>query len=128
MSVPRLPGGLAGAELAGGVDDDPDPGRVDAELLDRDLEGDGVHALAHLGPAVAHLDGAVVLEAHDGPGDLLEAVAEAGVLEAEAEPDGLARGARPRRSAGLTASRQLAGAEAAVVHDLAGAPHGAGRR
>ena len=94
--MPRLPGGLAGAELAGGVDDDPDAVGVDAELLDRDLQGDGVHALAHLGPAVAHLDRAVGVEAHDGLGDLLEAVAEAGVLQAEPEADGLAR--RRRRA------------------------------
>src|SRR5690606_33670018 len=82
-------GGLAGAELAGGVDHHADAVGLDAQLLDRDLEGDGVHALAHLGPAVAHLDGAVVLEAHDRAADLDEAVAEAGVLEAEPEADGL---------------------------------------
>ena len=50
---------------------------LDAELLDRDLRGDRVHALAHLGPAVPHLDGAVGLEAHDRADDLEESVAEA---------------------------------------------------
>jgi hypothetical protein len=35
---------------------------------------------------VAHLDGAVVLEAHDA-GDLLEPVAQARVLETEADAD-----------------------------------------
>ena len=50
------PGGLAEAELARRVDDDVDARRVDAELLGGDLQGDGVHALAHLGPAVADLD------------------------------------------------------------------------
>ena len=53
--APRT-GRLAGAELTGGVDDDPHQRGVDAELLDGDLAGDGVHALAHLGPAVADLD------------------------------------------------------------------------
>ena len=70
---------------------------IDAELLDRDLRGDGVHALAHLGPAVPHLDGAVLLEAHDRARDLLEAVAEARVLQPEAEADRRARGDAPRR-------------------------------
>ena len=88
--MPRRPGRLTEAELARGVDDHPDPLRVDAELLDRDLQRDGVHALAHLGPAVADLDDAVRAEPHDRLGDLLEAVAEAGVLQAEPEPDGLA--------------------------------------
>ena len=64
------------------------------ELLDRDLRGDGVHALAHLGPAVPHLDGAVGLEAHDRAHDLEEAVAEARVLEPEPDADGAARGLR----------------------------------
>ena len=59
---------------------------------DRDLQGDGVHALAHLGPAVAHLDGPVGRNRTHGLGDLLEAVAEPGVLQPEAEADGLARG------------------------------------
>ena len=86
------PGGLAGAELAGGVDDHVDAGRVDPELLDGDLLGDGVDALAHLGPAVAHLDPAVVAEAHDGLGDLLEPVAETRVLEPEPEAERLAAG------------------------------------
>ena len=88
-------GGLAEAELAGGVDDHLDAVRVDAELLRRHLQRDGVHALAHLGPAVAHLDRRRrCVEAHDGPAHLAEAVAEAGVLEPEAEPDRLAGGAR----------------------------------
>ena len=91
MSVPRLPVVWPAPSSRRRVDDHPDPLGVDAQLLDGDLEGDGVDALAHLGPAVAHLDGAVVLEAHDRLGDLLEAVAEARVLQAEADADGLAR-------------------------------------
>ena len=88
-------GGLAEAELAGGVDDHVDPVGVDAELLRRDLQRHGVHALAHLGPAVADLDASVVRpEPHDRPAHLAEAVAEAGVLEPEAEPDRLAGGER----------------------------------
>ena len=39
---------------------------------------------------MAHLDLAVRAETDDGPGDLLEAVAEAAVLEAEPQPDGAA--------------------------------------
>src|SRR6185369_5526044 len=75
------PGGLAGAELARGVDEDADALGIDLQLLDRDLAGDRVHALAHLGPAVTDLDRAVLLAPHDRAGDLLEAVAEARVLQ-----------------------------------------------
>src|SRR5690606_24713981 len=83
-------------------------------------------ALAHLGPAVADLDAAVAVEADDRPGHLLQAVPEARVLEPEAESHRLAGGHRrvPVRAQRLEA---VAGAEAAVVHDLPGAPHGAGR-
>ena len=84
MSVPPRSGGLARAELAGRVDDDAHLLGFNAELLDRHLERDRVDALAHLRPAVADLDGAVVVEPNDGLGDLDEAVAEARVLEAEA--------------------------------------------
>ena len=60
------------------------------EFLDGHLERHGVDALAHLGPAVAHLDTAVVVEADDRLGDLDEAVAEPGVLQRQAQADGLA--------------------------------------
>ncbi len=95
---------------------------VDLQLLDRDLTGHGVHALPHLRPAVPDLDGAVLLEPHDRARDLLEAVAEARVLEPEAEPDGGSRGdcvvvGRLDRVEARTR------AEAAVVHDLTGSPH-----
>ena len=50
---------------------------VDAELLDGNLQRDGVDALAHLGPAVADLDVAVLGETHDRLDDLEKAVAEA---------------------------------------------------
>src|SRR5208283_3775780 len=53
---PAGTGRLAGPELASGVDDDSHPSRIDAELLDSDLEGDGVDSLAHLGPAMPNLD------------------------------------------------------------------------
>ena len=96
--APR-PGGLAEAELARRVDDDVDARRVDAQLLGRDLQGDGVHALAHLGPAVADLDPVVGASgSDDGAGHLAEAVAEPGVLQPEPEPDGLAGGDAPRRT------------------------------
>ena len=105
---------------------------IDAELLRRHLQRDGVHALAHLGPAVADLDASVVVdvvEAHDRPAHLAEAVAEAGVLEPEAEPDRLAGGDAPRRSAGLIASRQASAppAPSSMIwpgpHIVAGADH-----
>ena len=40
------------------------------------LLGDRVDALAHLRPAVTHLDRAILFEPHDGLGDLLEPVAQ----------------------------------------------------
>ena len=92
------PGRLAGAELAGRVDDDVDAAGIDPELLDGDLLGDGVDALAHLRPAMAHLDAAVVTEAHDGLGDLLEPVAEPRVLQPQPEAERLAAGDARRRS------------------------------
>ena len=125
ISVPRRPGGLAGAELAGRVDDHPDALGLDAEFLDGDLQRDRVHALAHLGPAVAHLDRSVVAEVDDRLGDLLEPVAEPGVLEPETDTDRLAGGDR-LVVGGLDRVEALTCAEAAVVHQLARAPHLAG--
>ena len=61
---------------------------------DRHLQRHRVDALTHLGPAVAHLDLAVATEVHDGPSDLLEAVAETTVLEPEPDTDGPACGHR----------------------------------
>ena len=52
--------------------------------------GDGVDALAHLGPAVANLDVAVLGETDHRLHDLHQAVAEPGILEPEAQPDRLA--------------------------------------
>ena len=125
--APR-PGRLAEAELAGRVDDDVDARRVDAELLGRHLQGDGVHALAHLRPAVADLDPARRVDsrnAHDGAGHLAEAVAEPGVLQPEAEPDRLA-GGDGRVVGRLDRVEARLGAAGAVVHDLARTPHRAG--
>ena len=119
-------GGLPGAELAGGVDDDDDVVGVDAELLDGHLHGDGVHALAHLGPAVAHLDLAVGAEPHDGAGDLVEPVAETRVLQPEPDPDRLAVGHAAVVGV-LDRVEALARAGAAVVHQLPRPPHVAGR-
>src|SRR5262249_54094135 len=114
-------GGLARAQLARRIDDDAHPARIELQLLHRHLQGHRVPALAHLRPAVAHFDGAIDLEAHDGASDLLEPVAEPGVLEPEPEADGLAGGA-----SGLIVGpyylEAARGAEAAVVHDLTGAP------
>ena len=118
-------GGLAGAEVAGGVDDHRDLLGIDSEFFDGNLERHGVDALAHLGPAVADFDAAVLVEADHGSGDLEEPVAEPGVLEGEAHPDRLARGASlvVGRLDGVEA---FAGAAAAVVHDLARSPDVAG--
>ena len=101
-------------------------GRIDAEFLHRNLHRDGVDALPHLRPAVTHLHRAVMgVEAHHGPGPLLEPVAEPRVLQAETETDGLARRNRcvVRGPDGVEAFLR---AEAAVVHALAGAPDLAG--
>ena len=119
--APRT-GGLARAELARGVDDDAHTLRFDAELFDRDLRGDGVHALTHLGPAVPDLDRAVGLETHDRAHDLQEAVAEAGVLQAQTETDRASRRGRGLVR-GLDRLEATLRAAAPVVHDLAGTPH-----
>ena len=92
-------GGLTESELARRVDDHLDSSRVDVQLFCGDLQCDGVHALAHLRPSVAHLDVATRLvrfaaEAHDGTGDLAEPVAETRVLQSQSEPDGLPGGHR----------------------------------
>src|SRR5262249_9234050 len=100
-------------------------GRIDAELGDRDLEGDRVHALAHLGPAMTDLDGSILNEADDGTNVLLEPVAEAAVLQPESQPDRPSGG-----DGGVIVGAHLVkaalGAEAPVVHHLAGSPHLAG--
>ena len=63
-----------------------------------DLQGDGVHALAHLGPAVAHLDACRRRAKRTTASAIsLEPVAEPAVLQPEPEPDGLAGGDAPRR-------------------------------
>ena len=81
-----------------------------------------MHALAHLGPTVAYLDGSVGLEAHDGAGDFAESVPESGVLETESETDSFARRTRGV-VVGLDCVETFFCAGAAVVHDLAGTPH-----
>jgi hypothetical protein len=54
-----------------------------------------VHALTHLRPTVTHLHASRVRpEPHHRPAHLAKAVAEARVLESEAEPDRLAGGDR----------------------------------
>ena len=115
-------GGLAGTELARGIHNDPNRLGIDAELLHGDLQRDGVHALAHLRPAVADLHGAVGTEADDRLGDLFEAIAETGVLQPQPDPDRLARSAGRfvRLAHGVEASLC---AEAAVIHDLSRSPH-----
>ena len=128
ISVPRDAGGLPEAELAGGVDDDVDARRVDAELLRRRPAG---RRCARPGPSRssrgAPRPGRRRRKRTTALGDLAEAVAEAGVLEPEPEPDRLARGDARRRTCGLIASRQASAPPAAVVHDLARPPHVAGR-
>ena len=103
-------GRLAEAELAGGVDDHVDAVGLDAELLGGHLQRDRVHALAHLGPAVAHLDPAghavgVGVEAHDRPatprGSRCRARSSSG--RARARPP--CRRRSPRRRTALISSR-----------------------
>ena len=81
-----------------------------------------MHALPHLRPAVANLDPVVVaVEPHDGAGHLTQPVAEPSVLQAEPQPDGLAR--RDRRVVlGLDAIEALLRTCGAVVHHLPRAP------
>ena len=63
------------------------------------LQRDGVHALTHLGPSVAHLDAPVGAEAHDRARDLAEAVAQPAVLQPQADADGTALRRGLRRTA-----------------------------
>ena len=119
-------GRLARAELARRVDDDTDARGRYAELFRRDLLRDRVDALPHLGPAVPHLDGAIVVESDDRLRDLLEAVAQARVLQAESDADGLPAGAR-LVVVGFDRVEARACAEAPVVHHLARTPHRARR-
>ena len=99
MSVPRLPVVWPAPSSLDVSTTHPHLLGLDAQLLDRHLQGDGVDALAHLGPAVADLDAAVLVEPDDGLGHLLEPVAEPRVLEAEPDADGLAGGHAPRPTA-----------------------------
>ena len=94
-----------------------------AEFLDRDLSGDGVDALAHLRPAVADFDRSVRIEADRRTTHLVGAVAEARVLEPEPHADRVSGGCG-RVPCRLHRVEAGAGAEGAVVHDLARAPHG----
>jgi len=100
-----------------------DPVGVDAQLCGRDLERNGVHALAHFGPTVTHFHPVVVgSEAHHRRALLVEAVAEAGVLQPEPEPDGLA-GLTSRIVERLDLVEARFGAAGTLVHDLTRAPH-----
>ena len=71
-------------EFASGVDHDVHFLRINlevsAEFLDYHLHRNGVNALAHLCPSVAHFDAAVFFEAYDSLGDFFKAVAETTVL------------------------------------------------
>ena len=118
-------GGLSEAELARRVDDDFDAIRIDAQLLCRDLQGDGVHTLAHLGPAVTYLDDAIAAESDDCAAQLAEPVPEPRVFQSQAETDRLACCAS-RVVVRLDRIETDLGATATVVHDLAGTPDLAG--
>ena len=136
ISVPRDAGGLAEADLPGGVDDHLDPLGLDAELGEGDLQGDGVDALTHLGQAVADLDGAVVAEPDAAAGDLAEPVAETRVLQPEADrrrpdapdlrPGGRIRACSPAGSPPLRA-RQRARSSSAPATAVRRAADGRGR-
>ena len=81
-----------------------------------------MHALAHLGPAVPHLDLTVGAEVHDRICDFFEPVAEPGVLQAERNTHRLACG-NGRFVRGTNRVETLACTETTVVHDLARTPH-----
>ena len=80
-----------------------------------------MHALAHLGPAVANLDDSVFGESHDRPHDLEKTVPEPGVLEPETEADGFAVCDR-LVVGGLHGLKTGPRSERAVVHHLPGTP------
>ncbi len=123
--------GLAEAELARGVDDDLDARRVDAQLGDGSLHRDRVHALAHLGEAVAHLDladrltGTGLRKRTTAAHTSRRPLPRPEFFRPETHADGLARG-ECGVDVRLGTVEALLGATGTVVHDLAGAPHLAG--
>ena len=114
-------GGLAGSQLPGGVDDDLDAGRVDAQLLDSHLEGHCVDPLSHLGPAVTNLDLTIFPEPDYRTGQLHRPVAQPRVLQTEAQPGGPTVGHRPVVG-GADGVQAGPSASATLVHYLTGPP------
>ena len=93
----------------------------------RDLQGDGVHALAHLGPAVADLDPAVVRRKRTtAPATSRKPLPSPQFLSPSPRPTALPAATRRVVVRAGSSSRQASAPPAAVVHDLARPPHVAG--
>ncbi len=122
---PAAAGRLSGTQFTGRVNDHLDPGGVDTQFLDCDLNGHGVDPLTHLGPAVANLYDPILSKADHGTGHLVEAVAEARVLEAQPQAHG------PTGSLGCVIGlphlvEACPRSEGTVVHHLTRSPHDPG--
>ena len=90
--------------------------------MHRNLQGNGVYALAHLCPAVTHFNSSVFSKANDCPVDFFEPIAKTTVFKSKSKTDCLTS------SAGFVVSRLNCGeafgrAETTIVHDLSWAPH-----
>ena len=97
------------------------------KLLRRHLQRDGVHTLAHLGPAVANLDRRrrCGIELHDRRHSSRKPLPSPEFFSPRPSPTALPA-ATGRVVVRLDRVEADLGAAAAVVHDLAGAPHVAG--
>ena len=90
--------------------------------MHRNLQRNGVYALAHLCPAVTHFDTSVFPKANDCSVDLFEPIAEATVFESKSKADCFTSSAGFIVS-GLNRGEALGCTETTIVHDLSWAPH-----
>ena len=74
-------GGLTKTKFASGVNNDSNIVRINTELVDSNLQCDGVDTLSHLGPAMANLNNPVSAEMHDCTTDFFETITETRVLQ-----------------------------------------------
>ena len=123
-------GCLSEAQLPRGVHDDLNAVGIDAKFLSSNLQRNRVHALAHLGESVAHLDVATMrvggfAKANHCSTQLAKAIAESTVLQPKPKAHCLASSTR-FVVAPLDGIETRFGARTAFVHHLAGTPHLAG--
>ena len=109
------------AEFSGGVNDDVNAFSIDVEFLSGNLKCHGVNPLSHLGPAMSHLDSAVVTEMNNRSTYLPEPVSESGVLHADRKTDRSSFRAGPV-VIGFDGIEAFTCAASAVIHYLAGPP------